>query len=777
MKRALLLCVIVLAYGVSAMAADIAFYVGAPNTDGWYTVDAMTTDVETIIAQTGNLFKDVKQFNDDQFPDFEAWVQANMDDGELDIIWLNGCMPSVLYPFPNLQPDGSLAEEWLNHGNMIINVGDWFGYVSYEGGVRNSENGGTGAANILNLGSGIIVSADGTTLPVTDAGREYLPSLDDPAPTSRPIGLSAVAAPWEVAAAFAQNAAGTQADPVVLHNTETGAYVAFINQGGTGSWLTDRGLTCSELISNWIATVVGLGNPSMAYDPSPEDGAVDVPRDVVLSWMPGEYAATHDIYFGTSFDDVNTASRSNPMDLLVSQNQTGTTFDLPDILDFETTYYWRVDEVNAAPDNTIYKGTTWSFTAEPFAYPVTNIVATSNGISEDRTGPQNTVNGSGLTADDQHSIASGDMWLAKPVEGESLWIQYEFDRLCKLHQMLVWNYNEQFEMILGFGLKDVTVEYSQDGAEWTVLGDVQLNQATASATYTANTAIDFEGVAAKFVRLTVNSAWGGMGQYGLSEVRFMYIPVQARQPQPADAAVEVGVNSALAWRAGRDAVSHEVYLGTDPEALAPAGTVAGTSYTPGALNLATTYYWQVNAVQETESWDGAVWSFATQDYLVVDDFESYTDDIDAGEAIFDTWLDGWVNNTGSTVGHLNSPFAEQTIVHSGRQSMPLSYDNTGMTTAEADYALTADWSAHGIRSLSLYFHGAEGNTGQLYVKINGTRIAYDGPASDLAEASWRQWSIDLSQVGDISSVRSLTIGVEDAEANGVIYVDDIRLYP
>jgi len=129
------------------------------------------------------------------------------------------------------------------------------------------------------------------------------------------------------------------------------------------------------------------------------------------------------------------------------------------------------------------------------------------------------------------------------------------------------------------------------------------------------------------------------------------------------------------------------------------------------------------------------------------------------------------------VGHLNSPFAEQTIVHSGRQSMPLSYDNTGMTTAEADYSLTADWSAHGIRSLSLYFHGAEGNTGQLYVKINGTRIAYDGPASDLAEASWRQWSIDLSQVGDISSVRSLTIGVEGAEANGVIYVDDIRLYP
>ncbi|MDI9433235.1 MAG: discoidin domain-containing protein [Planctomycetota bacterium] len=538
--------------------------------------------------------------------------------------------------------------------------------------------------------------------------------------------------------------------------------------------LYDHALTLDEIQLAMTGRGPGL---ELASNPVPANEASDIPRDVVLSWDAGEYAASHDVYFGTVFDDVNTASRSNPMDLLLSQGQAGTTFDPPGILDFGVTYYWRIDEVNAAPDNTVFKGEVWSFAAEPLAYPMANVIAASNGISDAGADPENTVNGSGLNPDDQHSTTSGDMWVAKPVEGESLWIQFEFDRLYKLHQMIVWNYNVQFELLLGFGLKDVTVEYSQDGAEWTVLGDVQLNQATASATYTANTAIDFEGVAAKFVRLTVNSAWGGMGQYGLSEVRFMYIPVQAREPQPADAAVEVGVNSALAWRAGRDAVSHEVYLGTDAEALAPAGTVAGTSYTPSAMDLATTYYWQVNAVQETESWDGVVWSFATQDYLVVDDFESYTDDIDAGEAIFDTWLDGWVNNTGSTVGHLNSPFAEQTIVHSGRQSMPLSYDNTGMTTAEAHYALTADWSAHGIRSLSLYFYGAEGNTGQLYVKINGTKVAYDGPAVNLTRPGWQLWSIDLSQIGNISSVQSLTIGVEGAGANGVVYIDDVRLYP
>jgi hypothetical protein len=91
--------------------------------------------------------------------------------------------------------------------------------------------------------------------------------------------------------------------------------------------------------------------------------------------------------------------------------------------------------------------------------------------------------------------------------------------------------------------------------------------------------------------------------------------------------------------------------------------------------------------------------------------------------------------------------------------------------------LAADWTTNGIRSLSLYFYGAAGNTGQLYVKINNTKILYDGPAVNLLRPSWQLWSIDLSQAGNVSNVRSLTIGVEGAGATGVVYIDDIRLYP
>jgi len=453
----------------------------------------------------------------------------------------------------------------------------------------------------------------------------------------------------------------------------------------------------------------------------------------------------------------------------------------PGRLDFEATYYWRVDEVNAAPDNTIFRGAVWSFTTEPFAYPIQNIVATSNAVYEADAGPENTVNGSGLNALDRHSTVSSDMFLGRPGD-DPIYLQYEFDRVYKLHQLLVWNYNVEFELMLGFGLKDVTVEYSENGTDWVALGDVELTRATARSDYAANTTVEFGGVAVKYVRLMVNSGWGPLGQFGLSEVRFLYIPAQAREPEPTDGGTNVSVGTLLSWRAGRDAASHELYLGTDPNALTLTATPGAASYSPGALDLVTTYYWKVDEVNPADAvttWAGDIWSFTTQEYIVVEDFESYNDDIDAGTAIFQTWIDGWENGTGSTVGHIDSPFAEQTIVHGGRQSMPLFYDNAGLTTAEADYTFAAqDWTASGIQSLSLYFAGATDNSGgQLYVKINNARVDYDGDAADITRALWQPWNIDLSAVSGLANVTKLTIGIEGAGATGIVYIDDIRVYP
>ncbi|MHC4594018.1 MAG: LamG-like jellyroll fold domain-containing protein [Planctomycetota bacterium] len=96
--------------------------------------------------------------------------------------------------------------------------------------------------------------------------------------------------------------------------------------------------------------------------PKPGNRAIEVPQDVVLGWMAGDYADKHDVYFGTAFDDINDASRDNdPNSVLVSQNQAETTYEPPGLLKFGQTYYWRVDEFNDLNPKSPWKGNVWSF--------------------------------------------------------------------------------------------------------------------------------------------------------------------------------------------------------------------------------------------------------------------------------------------------------------------------------------------------------------------------------------------------------------------------------
>ena len=557
---------------------------------------------------------------------------------------------------------------------------------------------------------------------------------------------------------------------------------------GYGGLLDDVALFNRALPLEEVVFVMngGLGAVPIASEPNPEDGAVDVLRDAVLSWLPGMYPGTHDVYFGTTFEGVDSADRANPLNVLVSQGQAEAAYDPEGLLDLGQTYYWRIDEVNASPDGTVHRGDVWSFTAEPVAYPIEGI--TASGLDAGTSGgAQNTVNGSGLSANDEHSVQPTEMWLGTSDGVNPVSIQYDFGREYKLHEMWVWNYNSQFELMLGFGFKDVTIEYSTNGVEWTVLGDVQFAQASATNSYAHNTTVDLAGAIARYVRLTASSGYGITGQLGLSEVRFYYIPVAAREPDPADGAADVHPDAVLSWRAGRGAVSHDVALATDPDALAVVETLADSSYSAGSLDLGTTYYWRVDEVNDAlipPTWQGDLWSFATREYLVIDDMESYDDE---DNRIYDTWLDGWVNETGSTVGHMDAPFAERTIVNGGDQSMPLEYANDAAPFySEAELEIGgADWTAGQADTLRLYVYGGVDNgAGTLYVAVADTAgsvaVATHPDEAVLTTEAWQAWAIpysDLSGV-DLSRVATLYIGVGDrdnptAGGTGTIYIDDV----
>jgi hypothetical protein len=517
----------------------------------------------------------------------------------------------------------------------------------------------------------------------------------------------------------------------------------------------NNGLTAAE-----IKTIM-TGPAKLAANPNPADGAGDVPQDASLGWSAGKFAAAHDVYLGKTLADVNNASRAKPAGLLASQGQTATTYAPTALLEYGQTYFWRVDEVNAAPDNTVFKGNVWSFAVEPYGYPITGVTATASS-AQPSMGPDKTIDGSGLTGD-LHGIEGTTMWLSAGAQPN--WIQYQFDKVYKLFDLKVWNSNGLVESFIGFGARKVTIEYSTDGTTWTALANVpEFARAPGMAGYAANTTVRFGGVMAKYVKLTINSTWGGVsGVTGLSEVRFSYVPVQAFAPQPATAATGVAVDAGLNWRPGREAGSHKVFFGTDQAAVAggtaAAKTVADPGYTPGSLTFGTTYYWKVDEVN-TVTYPGNVWSFTTQEYAVVDDFESYNDD---DQRIYDAWIDGYTDGkSGSIVGNMTAPFAEQMIVHGGKQAMPFEYNNVKApfySEASRTFEATQNWTTNGATTLSLYFQGRaagfmDNGNGTFTMSASGTDVWNNG---DQFRFAYKQLSGDGSIVARLDSIANTNV--------------------
>jgi len=293
------------------------------------------------------------------------------------------------------------------------------------------------------------------------------------------------------------------------------------------------------------------------------------------------------------------------------------------------------------------------------------------------------------------------------------------------------------------------------------------------------------------------------------EVWSFSTPGAVGSPNPYGKAENVKQTTMLRWVAGEDAVSHQVYFGTDKAAVSAATTASpeykGSKnlddllYDPGALTGGTSYYWRIDEVDsQNNTSKGGVWSFTAADYLVVDDWESYND-IDppnpGSNTIFAYWMDGYStpNVNGALIGYdpPQPSYTETTVVHGGRQSMPYSYDIEGKY-AEATLTLDSprDWTASDVTTLTIWFHGDyANNAAPIYVAIannTGTPavVTHDDPAATQIHG-WARWDIPLQEFADkginLMDVNTITIGIGD-KANppggtGKMYFDDIGLHP
>jgi hypothetical protein len=286
-------------------------------------------------------------------------------------------------------------------------------------------------------------------------------------------------------------------------------------------------------------------------------------------------------------------------------------------------------------------------------------------------------------------------------------------------------------------------------------------------------------------------------------------PLKAHSPEPANGARDTSRSLVLAWTAGDMATRHHVYLGTEAETVTNADTTTagvyrgrqnGTTFDPGALDWGRAYYWRI----DEEEADGAVrkgslWAFSTAAFLIVDDFESYTDD--SPDRIFQTWIDGFGytdptpvagNNTGSTVGNNAAPFAERNLVHGGRQSMPMQYDNSVSpfySEVERTWSGPQDWTTGSFDTLVVYFRGhASNEAGPMYVAIQDSAgrvgVAAHPDPKAVASITWVEWKVPLSDFTsagvNVAAVKKMYLGVGNrnspaAGGKGKIYIDDIRV--
>ena len=507
---------------------------------------------------------------------------------------------------------------------------------------------------------------------------------------------------------------------------DAGQITAF---GGAGKFEMDFDVRNPGMIT---ATAVEL---KIAYNPDPADGSYYSGTSADLNWSSPDVAAWHNVYFGDNFDDVKNGTGGT-----AQGQQVETFFAVSDLVP-GTTYYWRIDVVEADV-TTIHEGDVWSFTIPP------------------------------RTAYDPN-----------PADGaESI------------------DPNVELSWTGGFGAILHTVYFGDNFDEVSSAAD---GVPQPNTTYSPLSTLELEKV--YYWRVDEFDA----SETYTGDVWSFTTPGAVGSPSPSNGATGVNMTATLSWNPGDSAASHQLYLGTDKDAVRNADTASpeyiGTmnlgseSYDPpGKLAWFTTYYWrvdEVNNVNPNSPWKGPLWSFTTGDFVVVDDFESYND-LDPNDPgsnrIFSTWQDGYGDTAnGSEIGYLMPPLLETDIVHGGAQSMPYSYDND-LKYSEASRPLNSqsDWTEEGVGVLSLWFRGDASNAAErMYVAVSnagGTPAVVPHDDPNAAQINiWTEWTIDLTDFSDqgvdLANLDTFAIGFGDkdnlqAGGSGKVYFDDIRLY-
>lgn len=256
--------------------------------------------------------------------------------------------------------------------------------------------------------------------------------------------------------------------------------------------------------------------------------------------------------------------------------------------------------------------------------------------------------------------------------------------------------------------------------------------------------------------------------------------------EPADGATGLPLTQTLTWVEPAYATSRHVWFGK--AGSMSRFTPAGASFDTGVLEAGKTYQWRVDMVGPGGIVEGITRSFTTVDSIAIEDFETYADNL----ALRRVWDPNMVPGQAFDPNSVNT--IDAAAASHGAKSMRLDIMNR-----EAPYMRqftrtlnpAQDWTANGIKALSLFFRGKTDNFEQpLFVKLYDTEGHFGTealPGYAIQASGWNPWTLDLSTIAsqgvNLAAIAKIGIGVGSGASSGqgagdidTVWVDDLRLY-
>jgi hypothetical protein len=408
------------------------------------------------------------------------------------------------------------------------------------------------------------------------------------------------------------------------------------------------------------------GSPGQATNPDPNDTEADVSTSAILSWTAGSAATSHDVYFGSTSPGA------------FQGNQTQTSFD-PGTLSYDITYYWRIDEINAAGTTT---GNVWTFTTEAAPQPPGKATNPSPADSADNVSIDADLSwtaGTGSTSSDVYfgTTSPGSF------QGNQTATTFDPGTMAN-DTTYYWRIDEinadgtttgnvwSFTTVVAAPSHatnpspadsatdvDVDADLSWTAGSGSTSSDVYFGTTSPGILQGNQTATTFEpGTLANdttyYWRIDEINAGGTTTGSVWSFTTIVAAPSQATNPSPADSATDVDINADLSWTAGSGSTSSDVYFGTTSPGTFQ-GNQAATTFDPGTMANNTTYYWRIDEINAGGTTTGVVWNFTTEAAAgpVTKEFGDATN-TDYPGTIEDTWCRANFDNNYSTTTRLNT---------------------------------------------------------------------------------------------------------------------------